>query len=116
MAKPERSSKYLAFIRGRPCTVTGTEENVVAHHVRCLGGGGMGLKPSDFYCVPLTAEEHSKLHAHGEKSFWARHLQDPVDVIQMNLLCYIAGEFRGKRAVDALKDLAVALGLPPSDP
>ena len=96
--KPHRSSAYLAYVRSRPCTVTGYEgEGVVAHHVRCLGGGGTGLKPSDYLCLPLTAEEHSKLHAKGEKRYWKSHGINPEDEILMTLLIFLASpDFRNK--------------------
>lgn len=51
----------------------------------------MGIKPSDYLCVPLTAELHSQLHHEGERSFYARHKVDIESVIKMNLLIYAAG-------------------------
>lgn len=73
--------------------VTGAEgSSVVAHHVRCLGGGGTGLKPSDFLCVPLTSEEHERLHRGGEKSYWADRGHDPRQLITMHLLVYFAAK------------------------
>jgi len=62
----------------------------VAHHVRCLGGGGMGIKPSDYMCIPLTWEQHSKLHNMGEWSFYKLHSIDIESEIKMNLLIYMA--------------------------
>ena len=88
--KTWRSEKYLSFVRSRPCVITGSDLNVVAHHVRCLGGGGMGLKPPDYYCIPITAEEHSKLHATGERSYWERHRENPESLVTMTMLCYLA--------------------------
>lgn len=89
--KTWRCEKYLEFIRSRPCTVTGIDYvNSVAHHVRCLGGGGMGLKPPDWMCVPLTAEQHTRLHAMGEKRFWDMHGLNPAEVVSLNLLIYLA--------------------------
>lgn len=85
-----RSDAYLAFIRSRPCSVTGSSSDVVAHHVRCLGGGGAGLKPPDWTCVPLTAEEHAYLHARGESSYWSAKGVNPLSEICMNLLVYLA--------------------------
>lgn len=89
--RPWRSPAYLAFVRTRPCVVTGREgEEVVAHHVRCLGGGGMGLKPPDWMCLPITAVEHSKLHQTGEASYWKARGIDPVEMICMTLLVRLA--------------------------
>jgi hypothetical protein len=49
------------------------ETDMVAHHVRTMGGGGMGLKPSDLYTIPLTAYEHARLHAGVEGDYYRRH-------------------------------------------
>jgi hypothetical protein len=70
--------------------VSGVEGDIVAHHVRCLGGGGMGLKPSDLMCVPLTPIEHERLHRIGEKTFWAEHSIDPKDELAKNMLIFLA--------------------------
>lgn len=70
--------------------VTGAETNIVAHHVRCTGHGGMGLKPPDWLCLPLTDEQHRLLHQHGEKSYWATRREDPVALCVMTMLVYLA--------------------------
>lgn len=91
--KNHRSKKYLEFIRTRACVITGLESDVVSHHVRCLGGGGTGIKPSDYLCVPLIAEEHARLHAIGEKRYWGERGISPVRMIAMCLLVYFAKNF-----------------------
>jgi hypothetical protein len=51
--------------------VTSAEQGVVAHHVRCFNGwAGMAIKPSDYRTLPIRADEHSRLHAQGEASYW----------------------------------------------
>jgi hypothetical protein len=70
--KSFRNAKYLAWIRQQPCVVTGmdfTETDMVAHHVR-LGYCGMGIKPSDYRTIPLTAFQHAKLHRMVEKEYY----------------------------------------------
>lgn len=89
--KCHRSNEYLRFIRSRPCTISGNEIDVVAHHVRCLGGGGMGIKPSDYLCIPITSFFHAKLHQIGEKEFYRQHDIDIESALKMNLLIYLAG-------------------------
>lgn len=84
-----RSSKYLSYIRSKPCVVTGSDVDVVAHHVR-LGFFGAGMKPSDFRCLPLTAEEHGHLHHVGEKRYWEMRGEDPFQLIVMQMLVYLA--------------------------
>lgn len=89
----ERSAKYLKFVRSRPCIVTGQDSDyteIVAHHVRCLSGGGTGLKPSDYLTLPLTAFEHVMLHNMGEAAYWRTRRIDPSKYITMTLLTYLA--------------------------
>ena len=86
-----RNKSYLEFIRTRPSTISQRADGaMVAHHVRCLGGGGMGLKPSDYFCLPLLAAEHFTLHNTGEKRYWDDFGVDPMKEILMNLLIYVA--------------------------
>lgn len=91
---PWRSQDYLDFVRSRNCVVTGLEprrgNDIVAHHVRCLGGGGMAMKPPDYYCVPLLAIEHVTLHSIGEETYWKTVNRDPQTLICMTLMIYIA--------------------------
>lgn len=53
----------------------------VAHHVRIRTDGGTGLKPTDYFSVPLSDEEHKRLHAIGEETFWREVGVDPFCVI-----------------------------------
>jgi hypothetical protein len=62
-------------------TPTPYADNIVAHHVRMGAGAGMGQKPSDFWAVPLTSDEHHDLHSNGEAGFWAKHDKDPRIII-----------------------------------
>lgn len=89
--KPLRSPKYMQFIRTRPCCVTGNTDNIVAHHVRVLRGGqGLAIKPTDYFCVPIEATEHVRLHSIGEKTFWSEYSIDPKELIYLNLNIYLA--------------------------
>jgi hypothetical protein len=61
--KPFRSKEYLAFVRTLPCSVCGTDQDVVAHHLIGVGGmGGMGTKAPDNYAMPLCSTDHHKIH------------------------------------------------------
>jgi len=87
--KSHRSKLYLDFIRNQPCIVSGSDYGVVAHHVRILGNGGTGLKPSDFLTVPLTHEHHMALHSGGERSFYKKHNIDINNSIKCFLLSFL---------------------------
>ena len=61
--KAFRSKEYLAFVRTLPCSVCGTDQDIVAHHLIGVGGmGGMGTKAPDNYAMPLCATDHHNLH------------------------------------------------------
>jgi len=66
---PLRDAKHLALIRMLPCVMGGQGE-VQACHLRKGTDGGMGMKPSDFYTLPLSFEEHAKQHRLGELTYW----------------------------------------------
>ena len=65
----KRSPSHRRFIASLPCIIT-LASNVQAAHIRLNNGGGMGLKPADWYCVPLSVEMHEKQHRIGELRFW----------------------------------------------
>ena len=65
--KSFRSKKYLAFVRTLPCSICGTDQDVVAHHLIGVGGmGGMGTKAPDNYTLPLCVQDHFKIHQEPE--------------------------------------------------
>lgn len=73
--KAIRSPQHLAYVRSRPCMISGDEGRmVVAHHLLRAGGKGMGIKACDSLVVPLTSFLHDMLHRNGnEVSFFANH-------------------------------------------
>lgn len=87
-SKSFRNAKYLSWIRKQNCLVTDmdfTQTDMVAHHVRTDCRGGMGLKPSDFNTIPLTAFQHFLLHQGVEKEYYSRHHLD-VGAVMRELL------------------------------
>ncbi len=54
---PGRSQAYLDYIRSLPCIVC--RQPAEPHHTETAG---VGLKGSDFSCVPLCREHHGKSH------------------------------------------------------
>lgn len=70
----ERNPSHLRWIRGFECLVchkTGQRSisSIEAAHVRTGTDGGMGVKPSDQWTVPLCAVHHSHQHQIGEAAF-----------------------------------------------
>lgn len=68
-----RNQKYLAWLRLQNCVVSSNKAQC-AHHVRMGTNGGSGLKPSDYFCIPLLNEYHTTgsyaLHIIGEETFF----------------------------------------------
>lgn len=73
---PWRCPSYLQFVRGFQCAVRdcdlvarGFAQRIEAAHVRAGTDGGIGLKPSDFWTIPLCDHHHRDQHLVGEQSF-----------------------------------------------
>ena len=65
--KPHRwqSAKYRKFVSSQPCIISG--QPAEPHHVRLHSNAGTGLKPSDYWCLPISRELHIKWHTKGTK-------------------------------------------------
>ena len=66
--------QHLAWVRGHNCAIAACPEHVCmgkieAHHVREYTGGGAGLKPPDWWVVPLCSSAHRELHGGGHLTF-----------------------------------------------
>ena len=77
-----RSQKHLRHVRSFACCVCDSDEQPEAAHVRLGSDGGMGMKPSDYYCVPLCRLHHGIQHHVGEKTFWEAAGKDPLAIIE----------------------------------
>jgi hypothetical protein len=77
-----RNVKYLSWLREQNCIVSG-EKAQCAHHIRLGTNGGKGIKPSDYFCVPLTNEYHTTgsnaVHLIGEETFLEDNNIDKVE-------------------------------------
>jgi len=73
-------SDYKKFIAGLPCLVT-CRQSVELHHIRMNNlpapfGAGMGLKPADIMCIPLSVDMHRGklgIHSLGNSNFQNYH-------------------------------------------
>src|SRR5262245_13921145 len=75
-----RRAQHLAFVRQLSCVACGKAAPPDAAHVRTGTDGGIGMKPSDRYTVPLCTACHAKQHRIGELSFWSALRIDPLNV------------------------------------
>lgn len=73
-----RSAGHLAWIRGHECAVANDEcdGRIEAAHVRAGTDGGLGVKPSDCWAIPLCSNHHGFQHQVGEAAFEKRHKID----------------------------------------
>ena len=58
---------YLAWVRRQPCARTGSDNGVVAAHVRRAGHAGTGFKPT-YSAIPLHDDLHRLQHQQGESA------------------------------------------------
>lgn len=75
-SKPQvRSTPHLQWVRGHVCAVEDDEcaGKIEAAHVRKGSDGGMGVKPSDHFVIPLCQHHHAEQHRIGEPAFEQRY-------------------------------------------
>lgn len=91
-----RNQKYLAWLREQSCVVSGKKAQC-AHHIRLGTNGGTGLKPSDYFCIPLLNEYHttgsSALHIIGEETFLAQFKIDSKKIFIYFLRKYLSENY-----------------------
>lgn len=78
---PKRSASHLKFLRSLPCCICGRAPSE-ACHIRAGTDGGMGVKPSDRFAVPMCTEHHRDQHQRGELAFWSGHGVDPTGLAE----------------------------------
>lgn len=67
-----RNASHLKWIRGHECSVCREFPSgypIEAAHVRTGTDGGMGVKPSDCWTLPLCSHHHRDQHLIGEAEF-----------------------------------------------
>lgn len=72
----KRCPAHRNFVRGHACSACGSTAAIEVAHVRNGTNGGMGMKPSDRWCLSLCHDCHARQHSMGEQSFeqmaWGR--------------------------------------------
>ena len=71
---------HLQFVRLHVCALQNIRcaGKVEAAHIRMGTDGGIGVKPSDNYAVPLCNFHHRTQHNLGEAAFWEAAGIDPL--------------------------------------
>ena len=67
---PARDGDYRSWVRSLPSVISGLFPCDAAH---TGSDGGMGMKASDYSCIPLTRVEHCELHRIGKEAFERKH-------------------------------------------
>jgi hypothetical protein len=84
-----RDPVYLGFIRTRVCSFcfsTPVEPHHVFKHFPQIGGGGVGLKGSDYLAVPACRRCHSDIHSGALRVERVQLLE----LLIINLVCFVA--------------------------
>ena len=88
-----RSAKHLRWIRTLRCIDPLCQaRNIEAAHVRhglpAGGMAGVGIKPADYWTVPLCREHHREAHTKGHETFEREHLPPGVTMAELAIYVY----------------------------
>jgi len=89
----KRSPAHRAWIRGHARSACGATAGIECAHVRIGTDGGMGIKPSDVWCISLCRDCHNEQHMLGEPSFEEKH---GIDMKALAQAFYRASPHRSK--------------------
>ncbi len=68
---------HRTWVRRHHCSVPGCLAiDIECAHVRSGTDGGIGLKPSDKWCISLCRAHHAEQHLIGEAAFEQKHVLD----------------------------------------
>ena len=68
-----KCKKYTEWVKSLPSCVSLCPSDD-PHHVSGVIPGGMGTKPHDLFCIPLTRVEHTSFHNIG-KTLWEENYE-----------------------------------------
>ncbi len=92
-----RNLRYMNWLKKQKCVVS-RKKAQVAHHIRLGTNGGQGLKPSDYFCIPLLNIYHTggKLAVHniGEETFLKRFNLSKEKIFIHYLSLYLKSEYK----------------------
>lgn len=88
-----RSPAHRAWVRGFACCACGSTTTIECAHVRTGTDGGMGMKPSDRWCISLCKDCHARQHSLGETTFADMH---QIDMRKLAMEFFAASPHRRK--------------------
>ncbi len=75
-------TNYKAWIKKQSCLISDTIP-VDPHHLKNINKlDGLGMKPSDDYCIPLSRELHSELHSMPVADFEKKYNVDLLEELR----------------------------------
>ena len=75
-------TNYKAWIKNQSCLISDTIP-VDPHHLKNINKlDGLGMKPSDDYCIPLSRELHSELHSMSVADFEKKYNVDLLEELR----------------------------------
>lgn len=105
----ERDNGFLQFVRRQPCAARGLGNcfgAVEATHIRMASAAhnkpltGLGVKPSDRWCLPACRGHHLDQHMEGdERRWWSKVGIDPFETAKR-----LYAEYRGLNGVVSRRD------------
>lgn len=67
--------RHYAYVKTFPCAVRGCPNRPSDFaHLRSAANSGMGLKPADYYGVPLCRRHHMEQHRVGQRAFEKQYM------------------------------------------
>src|SRR5690348_7399006 len=101
----KHSNGHLDYLRSLPCIICADNVSVEAAHIRYADASlakpatGVGIKPDDYWCLPLCGKHHREQHAFGNERRWW-HAVIGINPLPVALRLYsISGDYSGGLAV-----------------
>ena len=91
--KGRRSPAHRAWVSLHACSACGSFTAIECAHVRSGTDGGMGMKPSDRWCISLCKDCHARQHQIGEAAF---EREAGIDMKMLAQLFFAKSPHRGK--------------------
>lgn len=105
-----RNRDFLDWLRDQPCAVSGSVYpdggREPAHTFKTTGGGGIGLKSTDKYALPLSHAEHQKQSRMSEVQYW-RNILIGRPVLRDKMLMAYSMLHTERRNIDWKEQLAL---------
>lgn len=98
----------MQWLRTQKCVASGAPAEC-AHHIRLGTNGGKGLKPSDYFCIPLENDYHTHgpyaVHRMGEQSFLEKFKLNREELFIHFLTLYLKQSYEIVLELDGLGDI-----------